>query len=64
MKRLKLCALSPVPPHTIETQKIEKERENSYHKMKRSPEKRHRQTHGKLFETFQRSQMPFSIRRE
>ena len=34
------------------TQKIGKERGNSYQKMKRSPDKRHTQTHGSLIETF------------
>ena len=29
-----------------------KERENSYRKLKRSPEERHTQTHGNLFEIF------------
>ena len=33
-----------------------KERENSYQKLKRSPEERHIQAHGNLFEIFQRSQ--------
>ena len=34
------------------TQKIAKERGTSYQKMKRSPNKRHTQTHGGLIETF------------
>ena len=33
-------------------QKMGKDRENSYQKMKRSPEKRHTRTHGNLFEIF------------
>ena len=46
------------------TQKIGKERENSYREVKRSPEDRHTQTHGYLVNIFRRSQMFFSIRRE
>ena len=47
------------------TQKMGKERENSYQKMKRSPEERHTQTHGNnLFDIFRLSQKSFSIRRE
>jgi hypothetical protein len=34
------------------TQKIGKEKETSYQKMKRSPNKRHTQTHGSLSEIF------------
>jgi hypothetical protein len=34
------------------TQNKGKERENSYQKLKRSPEERHTQTHGNLFEIF------------
>ena len=34
------------------TQKIGKEREKSYRKMKRSPDKRYTQTHRNLFEIF------------
>ena len=41
-----------------------KERENSYKKLKRSPEERHTQTHGNLFEIFRWSQTSFSVRRE
>ena len=37
------------------TQKMVKEKENSYKKMKRSPEKRHTQTHRNLIEIFRRS---------
>ena len=32
--------------------------------MKRSPNERHTQTHGRLIETFRKSQMSLSIRRE
>ena len=46
------------------TQKIGKERENSYQKIKRSPEERHTQTHENLNDIFRGSQMPFLIRRE
>jgi hypothetical protein len=40
--------------------------ENSYRKMKRSPEERHTQTHGNLFGYISMipAQMSFSIRRE
>ena len=41
-----------------------KERENSYQKLKRSPEERDTQTHRNVFKIFQWSQMSFSIRRE
>ena len=34
------------------TQNMGKEWENSYRKLKRSPEERHTQTHGNLFEIF------------
>ena len=35
------------------TQKIGKERENSYLKIKRSPDERHTQTHGSIIKMFQ-----------
>ena len=44
------------------TQNNGKERKNPYHKLKRSPEERHTQTHGNLFEILQWSQTSFSIR--
>ena len=43
------------------TQKIGKERENSYWKMKRSPDESHTQTHGNLNDIFRQTQMPFSL---
>ena len=46
------------------TQYMGNERENSYRKLKRSPEERHTQTHGNLFKIFRQSQMSFSIRRQ
>ena len=48
----------------VTSQKMGKERENSYRKMKRSLKERHTQTHENLFDIFQRSQMSFSIRSE
>ena len=44
--------------------KMGREKENSYRKMKRSPEERHTQTHGNLIEIFWWSQTSFLIRIE
>ena len=44
--------------------KQEKEEETLTVKIKRSPDERHTITHGSLIETFQQSQISFSIRRE
>ena len=41
-----------------------KKEETLTEKMKRSLDERHTQTHGELTETFQQSQMSFSIRRD
>ena len=46
------------------TQKIRKEMENSYQKMKRFLDKRNTQAHQILTEIFRQSHMSFSIKRE
>ena len=51
-------------PGAKESTEVRITQENRKRKMKKSPDKRHTQTHGSLIETFRQSQVSLSTRRE